>query len=92
MKKTIIKYICDCCKSELENETDLIELSVPSKHFDCEGRSYSKGISRIEVCKDCYEYYWNLCMDKFAAVDDGYNTVVTKRFNDCYVTTSTKNI
>lgn len=80
MKKTITKYICDCCKKELEKEDDLTTISVPSRNYDCEGKSYSKGLAKVEICKDCFNYYWSLCIERFADTQDCYAITMDKKF------------
>lgn len=80
MKKTITKYICDCCKKELEKEDDLTTISVPSRNYDCEGKSYARGLAKVEICKECFDYYWNLCIEKFSDTKDCFAITMDKKF------------
>lgn len=87
MKKVITRYICDRCKEDVSYK-DLVEVFVPSKNFDCEGRSYTKGVSKVEICKKCFENYWNLCIDNywnlcidnFSETDNCYSVKMNKKF------------
>ena len=50
-KKDIVIFICDCGNKEFQFEnkvknSQLREVYIPSKSFDCEGRGYTKGISK----------------------------------------------
>lgn len=71
--KTI--YKCDICGKESE-EKKLHAVDVPVKAYDCEGRSWSKGFRRVDMCDRCYEAFWNVSQDYFAEVSDCYGIKV----------------
>ena len=55
--RSMVKFICDCCKKEflidLENpkkENPLKTVEMPSKNYDCEGRHYTAGVAKAELC------------------------------------------
>lgn len=50
----IVKYYCDACKKEIENEKDFIKVPYRSKSWNY----YNNGEEEIiekEICKDCLE-------------------------------------
>ena len=82
-KKDVVIFICDCCKKEFQfdnkvKNSPLREVYIPSKIFDCEGRGYTKGISKVELCDDCYSEFWDYVQQKYK-VEELYDVHMEKR-------------
>lgn len=87
-RKSLIRYKCDCCGKEIDvsaayennkKKGPLTRIEIPSKSYDCEGRSYEKRTSFIDLCDDCFLEYWNYVQDKYE-VNDLYEVTVKKKF------------
>lgn len=84
-KKNVTIYTCDCCKKEFPVESSkttdnlLYQVNMPSRIYDCEGRSYSEGLSRVELCSDCYLEFWNYVQAKYQ-VNELYDVSIKKMF------------
>lgn len=85
--KSLIRFKCDCCGKEIDvsayenkkQKSPLTRIEFPSKSYDCEGRSYEKRTSFIDLCDDCFLEYWNYVQDKYE-VNDLYEVTVKKKF------------
>ena len=82
-KKDVVIFICDCCKKEFQfdnkvKSSPLREVYIPSKVFDSEGRGYTEGISKVELCADCYSEFWDYVQQKYK-VEEFYNVHMEKR-------------
>lgn len=87
-RKSLIRFKCDCCGKEIDvsaayennkQKRPLTRIEIPSKIYDCEGRSYEKRTLFIDLCDDCFLEYWNYVQDKYE-VDDLYEVTVKKKF------------
>ena len=80
--KTVKEYwTCDICGKQYEQDGKLKKLKIPSKRYDCEGKSWSKGFSELDLCEDCLDKYWEICNTNFETVDDCYDIKVAKHFD-----------
>ena len=86
--KSLIRFKCDCCGKEIDvsavydnskQKRPLTRIEIPSKSYDCEGKSYEKRTSFIDLCDDCFLEYWNYVQDKYE-VNDLYEVTVKKKF------------
>ena len=81
----VIKFTCDCCKKEFyvdpEKETNqkepLRSVEIPSKIYDCEGRHYTAGITKVELCGKCFTEYWKYVQSMYE-VTDYYGVTIKK--------------
>ena len=72
-----MEFKCDVCGAVHREEVNplrasknpLMTVPMPSKNYDCEGRNFSKGMSEFDMCKQCFENYWNYVQDKYDASD-----------------------
>ena len=71
---------CDICGQQYKQDGKLAKIKLPSRQFDCEGRSWSKGFCELDLCEDCLDVFWHMCDDLFATVNDCYGIEVTKHF------------
>lgn len=79
-KITTTKYVCDICGKEVASENNLSRRKIPSKIYDCEGRSWSVGFSELELCGQCLHKLWEVCDKYFATVEDYYTVKVYPHF------------
>ena len=56
-------------------------MNIPSKICDCEGRGYTKGISKVELCADCYSEFWDYVQQKYK-VEEFYDVHMEKRVEE----------
>lgn len=76
-KKYVTEYRCDVCgrvhREEVNplksNTSPLKEILIPAKKYDCEGRNYTKGMSHVDMCKECYENYWQYVQNRYDVTD-----------------------
>ena len=87
-RKSLIRFKCDCCGKEIDvsavydnskQKRPLTRIEIPSKSYDCEGKSYEKRTSCIDLCDDCFLEYWNYVQDKYE-VNDFVDVTVKKKF------------
>lgn len=81
MKKVIEKYYCDVCGKEVEPK-GFKYITVPCKCWDCEGRSFSKGERKIELCDECANAFFNITMEQFAEVNDCYGISAKVKYKE----------
>lgn len=75
-KRDIIEFKCDVCGKvfQFENKEKQIKnplkvITIPSRNYDCEGRTYSKGMCTADMCDRCFEDYWNFTQTKYDVSD-----------------------
>ena len=72
MKKEVIEYYCDVCGKKVASEKHLETCVVPSKNYDCEGKSWTRGTCKADLCSECAEAFFKATMNHFAEINNGY--------------------
>lgn len=70
MKIQKIIYMCDVCKEEQKEETDLTPVKLPYYDSDCEGRSFHVTYKNFDLCEKCKLNYERLIFNNFAVIRD----------------------
>ena len=81
MKQVIEKYYCDVCAKEVKSK-EFKYITVPCKFWDCEGKSFSKGERKIEVCDECANAFFDITMQHFAEVNDCYGITAKVKYKE----------
>ena len=85
-RREVIEFKCDVCGKvfQIENnplkkvDSPLKTVQMPARRYDCEGRNHTRGISDVEMCKDCFEKYWEYSQSRYSVADCYGITVVVK--------------
>lgn len=73
-KIEIVRYKCDICEKEFENEKSIKSESVP-----CYGEGYYTN-ARVDMCEECSTKIRKVIYDNFAEIKDYYGLSVKKKF------------
>ena len=75
-KVEIIKYRCDVCKAEFENEKEVEETHIP-----CYGGERNEYHSEciVDLCNDCSKKLREVIYKNFAQISDYYGIHITKK-------------
>ena len=73
----VIEFKCDVCGKVHRKECDplrtqispLKTVNIPAKRYDCEGKSFSKGMSNVDMCENCFDKYWEYMQSKYEVSD-----------------------
>lgn len=76
-KAEIIEFKCDVCGKVHRNEYDPLRtqknpfktVSIPAKEYDCEGKNFSKKMSQVDMCENCFNHYWEYVQRKYEVSD-----------------------
>ena len=74
-KIEIVRYKCDICNKEFENEKSIKSESVP-----CYGEDNYLTTTRLDMCEECSKKIREVIYDNFAEIRDCYGLSVTKKF------------
>ena len=74
-KIEIVRYKCDICKNEFENEKSIKSESVP-----CYGEGTYHTNVRVDMCEECSTKIRKVIYDNFAEIRDYYGLSVKKKF------------
>lgn len=73
-REEFVEYKCDICGKVVKyaiskKDRPFKQIEMPSKNYDCEGRNYSKGTTKVDVCENCYFNYWDYVQSRYEVVD-----------------------
>lgn len=74
-KIEIIRYKCDICEKEFENEK-----SIKSELVPCYGENSCHTNARVDMCEECSAKIRKVIHDNFAEIINCYGLSIEKKF------------
>lgn len=78
-KIQVIRYKCDVCKKEFENEKDIKNEDIPC--YSGEGNCYLSS-TKVDLCETCSKKIREVIYNNFAEISDYYGLFIKKKYEN----------